>query len=67
MSKNEVGPSTRKFKVTQTRSIEVIAEYPSDAADIARYVFRGDPVPRNIPAWVDPARINIISLEVDEA
>lgn len=56
----------RKFRVTQTRSIEIIAEHPGDAADLARFIFRGDPIPLHVPAWSD-AKIKIISLEVDEA
>lgn len=63
---NEDGKVLRKFRVTQTRSTEIIAEYPGDAIDLARFIFRGAPVPLHIPAWGD-SKIKIISLEIDEA
>jgi hypothetical protein len=62
----ELNPSLRKFTVKQTRSLEVIAEFPGDAIDLARFVFRGDPIQIHIPAWSD-SKIKIISLEVDES
>lgn len=62
----DLNPSPRKFKVTQTRSVEIIAEYPGDAADLARFIFRGDPIPLDLPGWSN-GKIKIIALEVDEA
>ena len=62
-------PAIRRYKVKQTKMMEIGATSPGAAADAARFLFEGKELPDHIAAEVTgalAAHPRIVKLEVDE-